>query len=328
MSKLTQEQVDEMLGLYKSGNYKVSDLAEKYHISISTFHAYKKRNGIQNLLCPVKTDEEIHHIIDLYLQGYNKNEIEKMTKINKITITKILKNNNIQQRWKDAYRTYHINQNYFDEIDTQNKAYVLGFLYADGNVCSTKNMITLSLHYKDREILEKIRVDMEYEKSLVLRDFEKYKVKYGKNTENQYALIIHSLHIKQSLSKWGVVPRKTHILTFPNFLREDLYKHFIRGVLDGDGCIHKRSDKYNGWSNVDICGTKEFCNGLKDYIEKTLSIHCSVIDSGTTYRATIGGTYKAEKFLDWLYADAELYMDRKHQIYLDSYKNYKKEKVS
>ena len=137
--------------------------------------------------------------------------------------------------------------------------------------------------------------------------------------------------MRESLAKWGVIPNKTHILTFPNFLREDLYRHFIRGVLDGDGCIHKRSDKYNGWSNVDICGTYDFCVGLKDYIETKLNIHCSVIRSDknqTTYRTTIGGTYKAEKFLDWLYEDAELYLERKHQIYLDSYKNYKKEKVS
>ena len=327
MSKLTQEQADEMLELYKSGNYKAAELAEKYSISESTFHAYKKRYGVQNVLCPRKTDEEIQHIIDLYLQGYNKNEIERMTKINRITITSILKKNHIKQRWLDDYRTYHINVNYFDEIDTPNKAYVLGFLYADGCIGSKKNNIFLSLHKQDKEILEKIRKDMEYEMPLEFRNMSKYNEKTGKNTNDQYCLKIHCLHMKKSLEKWGVVPRKTHILTFPDFLREDLYRHFIRGVLDGDGCIHKRA-KYNGWSNVDICGTKEFCTGLKNYIEKTLNIHCSVINSGHTYKAVVGGTHKAEKYLDWLYEDAELYMERKHQIYLDSYKNYKKEKVS
>jgi len=187
------------------------------------------------------------------------------------------------------------------------------------------------LHKQDKHILEQISKDMEYDCPLQFRHMSKYNEKTGNNTQDQYCLQIHCLHMRQSLEKWGIVPRKTHILTFPDFLRDDLYRHFIRGVLDGDGCIHKRSDKYNGWSNVDICGTYEFCVGLKNYIEEHLDIHCSVIQTNknrTTYRTTVGGTKKAEKFLDWLYKDAELYLYRKHQIYLDSYKNYQKEKVS
>ena len=326
--KLSEEQVNEMFELYKSGQYTQSEICKKYDISISTFHAYKKRYGVENLFCPRKTQEEQKQVIDLYNDGYNQNEIVKITGFNRITINSILEKNNVHKRGLEDYRKYHININYFDEIDTQNKAYVLGFLYADGNVSFNKNNICLSLHKQDKHILEQISEDMEYDRPLEFRNMSKYNDKTGKNTQDQYCLKIHCLHMRQSLEKWGVVPRKTHILTFPDFLREDLYRHFIRGVMDGDGCIHKRSDKYDGWSNVDICGNKEFCEGLKEYIEKTLNIHCSLIFAGTTYRVTIGGNRKAEKFLDWLYEGAELYLYRKYKIYLDSYKNFNKEKVS
>ena len=325
--KLTDDQVNEMLEMYKTKLYSIKEITQKYGIIISAFNSYRKRNNVPTLLCPRPTEEQKQNVICLYNNGYSQCEIVQLTKLNRRTINSILIDNGVIKRGREDYRKYYINQNYFDDIDTQNKAYVLGFLYADGNASSNKNNIYLSLHKQDKEILEKIRLDMEYEMPLEFRNMSKYNNKTGKNTNDQYCLKIHCLHMRESLKKWGIVPQKTHILTFPDFLRDDLYRHFIRGVLDGDGCIHKRA-KYSGWSNVDICGTYEFCLGLKKYIEKTLNIHCSVIYSGTTYKAVVGGTCKAEKFLDWLYEDAELYLERKHQIYLDSYKNYKKEMAS
>ena len=322
--KLNDKQAIEMLEKYSTGEYSVKELAKMYGISISVFHSYKKRYGVENKLCPRKTSDEINNVIELYNNGYSQNEIVEKTGFNRITINSIIEKNGVVKRGRENYRKYHININYFDNIDTQNKAYILGFLYSDGNVSTIKNNIYLSLHEKDKDILEQMSKDMEYDKPLTFRPMSRYNI----NSADQYCLEIHSLHIRKSLEKYGIVPNKTFLLRFPDFLQEDMYRHFIRGLLDGDGCIHKRSEKYNGWSNVDICGNYEFCCGLKQYIESTLDIHCSVINTGSIYRCTIGGTNKSEKFLDWLYEGAEMYLDRKYQIYLSSYKNYKKENVS
>lgn len=129
---------------------------------------------------------------------------------------------------------------------------------------------------------------------------------------------IKSKGLHDGFVKWGVVPRKTHILTFPDFLESDLYKHFIRGYIDGDGCIHKTQKA------VSLSGTKEFCIGVRDYMKNTLDIHCSVMKAGknkSTHKAVISGRFQVKRFLDWLYENADMYLIRKHETYLTMYCN-------
>jgi len=66
----------------------------------------------------------------------------------------LLEKHRIQKSVSQAQRKYSLNENYFDEIDTSNKAYILGFLYADGYNNRINNTVVLSLFKQDREILE------------------------------------------------------------------------------------------------------------------------------------------------------------------------------
>lgn len=52
-------------------------------------------------------------------------------------------------------RKYSLNEEYFDVIDNQNKAYYLGLLYADGCNNVQRYAIHLDLQIDDREIIEK-----------------------------------------------------------------------------------------------------------------------------------------------------------------------------
>ena len=92
--------------------------------------------------------------------------------------------------------------------------------------------------------------------------------------------------------------------------------HFIRGYVDGDGHIDIGKSKY-----VQIAGTSQFCKCLKDYIMEKLGIETYIYN---TYNKesnikVLVVRRKADvlKFLDWMYNDAELYIRRKHEAYLE-----------
>jgi len=106
-----------------------------------------------------------------------------------------------------------------------------------------------------------------------------------------------------------------------------MHRHFIRGVMDGDGCIHGTSCKSGRECRaVDICGTYDFCCGTKKIIEKFLDINCMIIctnkrQNSDTYKLVVSGKNQCLKFLNWLYDDAELFLYRKYEIYLSKYRN-------
>lgn len=55
-------------------------------------------------------------------------------------------------------RTYSLDENVFEVVDTEEKAYWLGFLYADGYVSDAKNDIEIGLAEKDAAHLEKAKL--------------------------------------------------------------------------------------------------------------------------------------------------------------------------
>lgn len=317
--KITPEVEASFIEMYTVEKKSTTEIAKICGVGASTVMTYLRKNNIKlrGNGIPLETQSLIVH---LYEDGYSEGEIENETGVCRITVRKILRKNNVRIREKYEYRVYTLDENYFDLIDTQNKAYVLGLFYADGNVSKEKYNIQLSLQECDKHILEQISEDMNSNAPLCFRNFEKY----GRNQQNHYSLSLHSKVMHEALSRWGIVPQKTHALTYPIFLSPEMHRHFIRGVLDGDGCIHIPYGKNGKIRSVSICGTYDFCLGFKDVIEQKLNIHCSVIKNrkdpkSTTYKTVISGKIQVYKFLSWIYEDANLYLYRKHDIYQKYY---------
>jgi len=174
--------------------------------------------------------------------GLTPREIGEKFGVKRHQINYILEKNGVQKNSSDCKRKYEINEYYFDNIDTPNKAYILGFLYADGcNHIKHNNTITLELQQKDADILELIKNEIGSSKPL-----------YWFNTirtdgveRHMVSMVLNSKHMCEMLSKCGCVHKKTFLLEFPDFLEERLYSHFIRGYFDRDGCasIVKESGK-------------------------------------------------------------------------------------
>lgn len=227
-----------------------------------------------------------------------------------------------------SYRPYPINVNYFKDIDTPNKAYFLGFLYADG--CNqripSKNSYFVSVGVKkaDIEILKKFAAELGTNKP----------IQFKKNCDFAY-ISMACAQISDDLLKHGCMPAKTFKIVFPEWLREDLIRHFIRGYFDGDGCISYNVDKKDRVSPViSMTSRKAFLHRIQQELHGKLDFKFNTIfprkqfNPLTVYThefdisvITYGGRLQIEKFFNYIYDDAELFLQRKYdrmKLLLDS----------
>ena len=167
-----------------------------------------------------------------------------------------------------ASRKHHFNEHYFDVIDTEDKAYWLGFWFADGNIQFKKSKYTdgtkggvaeITLKATDKSHLVKMLRCMDADEDFPIQDKE---VKLGGKKYYACRVNLHSIDLCYGLNNQGCVPKKSLILKPPH-IREDLIPHFVRGYFDGDGCVsfNEETKKYS----VSFLGTEEFLNYIKQH---------------------------------------------------------------
>lgn len=224
---------------------------------------------------------------------------------------------------KENSRKYHHNENYFETIDTENKAYWLGFIYADGYIVNNRiynsGGFGVSISEKDRSHLDKLNRDLDSNYRIC-----DYEVKGGYKIGAKYCrLLVSGSKIKEDLIKQGVLPNKTNILK-PPILNPELIKHFIRGYLDGDGSIwvalKNDTDRVDCY-NVEFIGTDEMLNFINEYlISKGLLSKNYKHSKRREYQIVssfkFGGNMLAYKVLSHLYENSNIYLDRKYELYL------------
>lgn len=180
----------------------------------------------------------------------------------------------------------------------------------------------MSLQEDDMDILEKIRIAIGSEKPLEYLDYSD-KNDFGYTYKNQYRLLIFNKHMCDTLSNIGMTPNKSLNLNFPN-IDPQLYPHFIRGYFDGDGSVYRTIKNDNNHRvSVTITSTEQFCNKLVEISKEYIGIqtHCydASCHNGITKVFTIGGRNLSKQFLDWIYQDANLFLQRKYDRYVEYY---------
>lgn len=265
------------------------------------------------------SDREKIDLCSLYETGdYNFTDLSELFKVSVTAIKGLLNRRGyVAKSQSELQRKYDINESYFDVIDTQEKAYFLGFLYADGCNFPEKNTVKLSLKEGDKEILEKLSLLLQPTKPLC------FGKKQNANSSNQYILTIYNKHISERLSELGCVKAKTHLIEFPLWLPESLYSHFIRGYFDGDGYISSISTKFIS-SNVSlsIVGTISFCLSVSAITSDMLDINWYIETrhkerNNNIRQIRTSGRTQIVRFLDWIYKDASLFLERKKALYLE-----------
>lgn len=254
-----------------------------------------------------KVIEQIKH---LTYEGKNRKTISKVTGLSLLELQKICKENNIPV----LKRKKIINDTYFDNIDTEEKSYILGFLIADGTIMKiprTKDYtyrISFSNSIEDKEAIDLIHKEICPESKISIYDNSKTK----KKAKLTYNLSWTSKHMYETLVSYNILPRKTYHKDFKlpeNVIPDNLWRHFIRGFFDGDGHVDYETVNF-------IFNSKPFMNQVMGWF-KNFNYRIYHIQGKTTdyWNVTIGT--EDRKFnrclYHFLYDDAHCFLTRKKE---------------
>lgn len=261
--------------------------------TLRTLRKLDSKETLEKIACDYLKGASLRYLSKEY--GMDRSSIIRRLIEYKVTIRKRIK--------------FTINDKYFNRIDSEDKAYFLGFLFADG--CNFKDKkgtaVMLKLHKEDKYILDVFCKYIETNKPLTKIE-----------SANQYMLRINNKNISYSLEKLGMVPRKSLVLKFPE-INEKLLWHFIRGYFDGDGYIgiFKRSDHGTKGLKISLCGSEIFCNELKKIFDEKLHIKSYVRFHGGIYNIDIKSNLSSKKFLEKIYdkSKKDLRLVRKFELF-------------
>jgi hypothetical protein len=281
-----------------------------YNYSISKFTYYKCQNHRNLLSKYLIFDKETElEIIELYNSGMKSKElIEKFNISCRTQLHRILKRGG-----RDKLRKkYTCNESFFEKIDSENKAYWLGFLFADGYVRQRGNSfnIELKLASKDKEHLLKFKNDIEctYEvkDSIIEKVYKDKKVFYYAS-----GIILSSKKIFEDLNRHGCVEKKSMILEPPKNVPDELIRHFIRGYFDGDGFIsnyvsHKRIEY-----KIGILGTEKFLNWINNVFSNNKISYRNIKIKNNIHLIQYN-TKDKDYIFNYLYNDSTTFLNRKY----------------
>jgi hypothetical protein len=264
----------------------------------------------------IDLDENL--VIKRYDKLKNLKKVAKSFNVSLRPVVRILKKNKIEL----TNRKYDVNHSFFEVIDTEEKAYWLGFLYADGCVRKTKtgSQVVLKLSIKDEEHLSFFKKNIESEHKITYYENKTVSKKGTPSISKNCVIRINSNEMVENLIDKGCTPRKTFTIDYPN-IDEKFYKDFIRGYYDGDGNFF-----YNEKTKMSVvtivCASDKFRNFLIDVVSKIPNIGI-IHENKDKYTIKIVNILGIINFLDYIYQDSKIYLKRKKEYY-EKYKEYRR----
>lgn len=211
---------------------------------------------------------------------------------------------------------YTYNKNAFNQILSEEDAYWLGFLLADGYISKkgTKPFVQLKLGAKDYEHLKNFCNYLQYNTYDVIKP-----ITGGAYTKDNlcYVIKISCKQLSENLFQYNLNGAKSG-KEKPFYLNDvELEKHYIRGIIDGDGWIRTTQTGFG------VCGSYETLKYIKDYIHKNIVnvSNNNITKHGTIYKFELTSKIKTELIIKYFYKDATIYLDRKYKLFLDHYNN-------
>lgn len=302
--------LEELIEKYSNG-YSIQNLSKEYHKKPSTISKALKASGIEIKMGLRKRSfsrEQQDDIIAMYRNHSGIPEIARKYNCCNELINRVLEENHIE---KVIYKKINKNliENFFEEINTEEKAYLLGLLTTDGYVKHPKGnnfVIGISLQIKDLEMIKWIKETLKLDS----------KIQEDKRANKEcYTIEWSSYKMAKDLSNYGVIPNKTYNLKhLSDKIPETLYHHYLRGLYDGDGIcsIVNPSDSQIG-----------FCSYSKSFVEDfQLSVDKAIckedhnqIKKDNAYRCYWRGRQQILSVLNYFYKDSTCFLQRKYNKY-------------
>lgn len=279
------------------------------------------------------TEEEIQKLISLYPDMENEqisielnrtvpaiiykagqlNLRKSKEHISKISAVKVAKIGHFTGRKNgQACRTHFFNENYFDEIDTPEKAYWLGFIHADGSLVFDKkrNRITcldICIHRRDDNLIEQFVRDIDGDTTKIER--------FINNRRPMTRIRLRSPVLIETLCNLGVQPNKSFRNDGALIKDRDYFRHYLRGYFDGNGSVYKAREHIR----MQIIGPENLCQDFFAGIEREVGVK-----GGNVYPSPHSDRhilfYQTNKqcisIANWMYDDATRYLKRKKDLFM------------
>ena len=301
---MTKEQEQIIIERYSKGDTAV-DIAKDIGVSNSTISRFVKKIGISRGRQSKHTlDIEKNVVKDFQENNLYCEDLAKKYEVDVHTIYRILDKYNIKRQ-----TGYHTNCDtaYFEQINNPHKAYLLGFITADGAVVN--DILSIEVEDKDIKILE-------YAKNQINPQATITKCK-GRSTSK---ISFGAKKIGQDLAKYGIVQNKSKkIVEVPiDLIPEEYLKYYFRGLIDGDGCILE-----NGRLSI-YSGSLYFIKDVQNILVNKLNLSKNTIYTGTTYFCSWSSKEDRKKLFSYLYdncLDECFYYKRKYDRLFNSLKD-------
>lgn len=317
MSNIDKNLELKVCDLYKNTILNCYEIADQLKIRYQRVYTILKRNNLNKTarIAVLK----IHQDICNTYQTSNLTEIEIAEKFNTnwTAIRRICKENNIPNRGriksnKQIANDLKCNENFFENIDSIEKAWVLGFITSDSYIdnSNTRHRLIIDLCAKDLEVLEKIKKYMECEQRIIYSEIIHSQTK---KQQNKSILSIYRKKIYDDLIKLGLEDKSSHV-DIPK-IPDQFMKDYLRGIFCGDGGFFI-DDMNNIYLSIST-SAPGFLEQVRDIFEKECEVNrIEILFYGGCYRLKYGGNNVVRKIFKYLYPNPE------HKIFLERKYNY------
>ena len=243
--------------------------------------------------------------------------LAKKYNISDRTVSAWLKENNIPIKQATGVIS-HANQKYFEKIDTPSKAYLLGFITADGAVTGSDKegearACSIEVNEKDKDLILFAQKEINPDATITFCNYEK---------KHNVRISFNGVELCRHLKKYGIVKNKSKVIDrVPvELIPKDLLCYYFRGLIDGDGSVSKSRGGVSIYS-----GSKPFIESVQEVLCDELGLKKLSIYYGTSYFITWSSREDREKLYNYLYKDKleqTFYYKRKYdRLYNSLYAN-------
>lgn len=288
--RFTDEEEELIAKKYQKERCTVISLAKSHRCMSKTINnALRRQNVIIRGNRKFADTEEIM-ISHIYNQGYSPQRIATSYNTSKVSITNSLKRQGVTLR---PNRVHFFNEQAFDNLNNEHALYWLGFVYADGNV--TRYELRIGLSIKDLAHVRLLRLFMNSNAKIRLRP-------------NAANVGFASRKLVKRLLSIGIVVGRNQFYKLKPYIPPNLIHHFIRGYLDGDGCISTNEQ-------VVFLGQPDILEFIRDELNQSVGASLNTIRQRRGIcEISWGGINQANKIAEYLYHNATIWLDRKRKI--------------
>lgn len=210
-------------------------------------------------------------------------------------------------------KKFKIDANYFNSINTREKAYITGLLHSDGSLGVSSKQVRIRM--TDLDLLQSVN-------DRIFAATRKIYIEHVPPNKPIGTIVISNPIIYQDVQAHGCCISKSYNLTFPKTVSDDLVPDYLRGFFDGDGCIYVNDTFKYKPAQCSIIATENWCAGCENYLQKfniKSKIYKDKRHDPRIASIVINCPEDIERFYNLIYfeLDNELYLERKFKAFTD-----------